>query len=126
MLRSHLPVHLTKGHGANNKTSKAPAKEEDQEKSSSTRANVPPVAGPSTQTQRRGAITALPKSADPALRQGLVEAHLKLSDYYTKFDQSRYYLWASLLDPGISYERLKADFEDDKDSPVILESAKSI
>lgn len=43
----------------------------------------------------KGAITALPEKADPALRNGLVEAHGKLSDYYTKFDQSRYYLWAS-------------------------------
>ncbi|KAJ7080040.1 hypothetical protein C8R44DRAFT_653881, partial [Mycena epipterygia] len=41
------------------------------------------------------AITELPDSADDALRTGLVEAHLKLSDYYTKFDQSRYYLWVS-------------------------------
>ncbi|KAF8202037.1 hypothetical protein K438DRAFT_1484469, partial [Mycena galopus ATCC 62051] len=38
------------------------------------------------------AIAELPATADPALRDGLVAAHLKLSDYYTKFDQSRYYL----------------------------------
>ncbi|KAJ7140751.1 hypothetical protein C8R44DRAFT_726475 [Mycena epipterygia] len=70
------------------------------------------------------AITKLPDSADDALRTGLVEAHLKLSDYYTKFDQSRYYLWASLLDPGISYERLKADYDDNPDLLAELESSK--
>ncbi|KAJ6541101.1 hypothetical protein B0H10DRAFT_1855471, partial [Mycena sp. CBHHK59/15] len=42
------------------------------------------------QQHLKDAITALPASADPALREGLVKAHLKLSDYYTNFDQSRY------------------------------------
>ncbi|KAJ7191599.1 hypothetical protein B0H12DRAFT_995527, partial [Mycena haematopus] len=36
-------------------------------------------------------LAKLSPSTDPILRQGLVEAHLKLSDYFTKFDQSRYY-----------------------------------
>ncbi|KAJ7115571.1 hypothetical protein C8R43DRAFT_961152 [Mycena crocata] len=48
----------------------------------------------------RQAIKALPEGTDPALRNGLVDAHLKLGDYYTKFDNSWYYLWALLLDPG--------------------------
>ncbi|KAJ7156123.1 hypothetical protein C8R43DRAFT_884009, partial [Mycena crocata] len=39
-------------------------------------------------------IKALPEGTDQALRNGLVNAHLKLSDYYTKFDNSWYYLWA--------------------------------
>jgi hypothetical protein len=47
------------------------------------------------QQDLKNAISNLPESADPALRKGLVEAHLKLSEYYTKFDQSRYYLWAA-------------------------------
>jgi hypothetical protein len=47
------------------------------------------------QQHLKQAITELLSTADPALRKGLVDAHLKLSDYYTKFDQSRYYLWAS-------------------------------
>ncbi|KAJ7834571.1 hypothetical protein B0H14DRAFT_2363791, partial [Mycena olivaceomarginata] len=33
----------------------------------------------------------LPQETDPVLRQGLVDAHTKLSDYFTKFDRSRYY-----------------------------------
>ncbi|KAJ7461082.1 hypothetical protein FB451DRAFT_1044681, partial [Mycena latifolia] len=40
-------------------------------------------------------ITELPESADPALKDGLVKAHRKLSDYFTKFDTSRYYGWAA-------------------------------
>jgi division protein CdvB (Snf7/Vps24/ESCRT-III family) len=47
------------------------------------------------QQDLKNAIANLPEKADPALRKGLVEAHLKLSEYYTKFDQSRYYLWAA-------------------------------
>ncbi|KAJ6526107.1 hypothetical protein B0H19DRAFT_858704, partial [Mycena capillaripes] len=43
------------------------------------------------QKELKRAIAALPSTADPVLRQGLVDAHLKLSDYFTKFDQSRYY-----------------------------------
>ncbi|KAJ6600737.1 hypothetical protein B0H10DRAFT_1824498, partial [Mycena sp. CBHHK59/15] len=43
------------------------------------------------QTHLKKAIAGLPNDADPALRQGLIDAHRKLSDYYTKFDQSRYY-----------------------------------
>jgi hypothetical protein len=40
-------------------------------------------------------ITKLPQTADPALLEGLVAAHRKLSDYFTKFDESRYYSWAT-------------------------------
>jgi hypothetical protein len=47
------------------------------------------------QKEIKRAIAALPSTADPVLRQGLVDAHLKLSDYFTKFDQSRYYSWAT-------------------------------
>ncbi|KAJ6540263.1 hypothetical protein B0H10DRAFT_1815018, partial [Mycena sp. CBHHK59/15] len=47
------------------------------------------------QTHLKKALTELPKDADPALKQGLVAAHLKLSDYYAKFDKSRYYSWAT-------------------------------
>jgi hypothetical protein len=31
----------------------------------------------------------------PQLIQGLSNAHLKLSEYYYKFDESPFYLWAS-------------------------------
>jgi hypothetical protein len=39
----------------------------------------------------------LPESAPPELRQGLTEAHRKLSNYFTKFDKSRYYSWATRM-----------------------------
>ncbi len=37
----------------------------------------------------------LPDNIDPVLKNGLVEAHHKLSDYFLKFDQSDYYHWAA-------------------------------
>ncbi|KAJ7157771.1 hypothetical protein C8R46DRAFT_818929, partial [Mycena filopes] len=37
------------------------------------------------------ALANLPDDADPVLRGGLVEAHEKLSEYFTKFDRSQYY-----------------------------------
>jgi hypothetical protein len=42
-------------------------------------------------------IKGLPQDVDPALKKGLVEAHRKLSDYFTKFDQSDYYHWAARM-----------------------------
>ncbi|KAJ7605042.1 hypothetical protein DFH06DRAFT_1068052, partial [Mycena polygramma] len=55
----------------------------------------------------------LPINTPSVLRNGLVEAHRKLSDYYYKFDQSPHYTWAALIDPRISYEGLRSDFEGD-------------
>jgi hypothetical protein len=46
------------------------------------------------QNHLRTALSKLPDSAPPQLRQGLVKAHQKLSDYHTHFDESPYYLWA--------------------------------
>jgi hypothetical protein len=40
-------------------------------------------------------ITGLPDETDATLKAGLVAAHRKLSDYFHKFDQSKYYLWAT-------------------------------
>ena len=37
----------------------------------------------------------LPDSAPSQLRNGLVEAHTKLSDYYFRSDESPYYTWAA-------------------------------
>ncbi|KAJ7824764.1 hypothetical protein B0H14DRAFT_2308710, partial [Mycena olivaceomarginata] len=37
-------------------------------------------------------ITSLPDETDATLKAGLVAAHCKLSDYFRKFDQSKYYL----------------------------------
>ncbi|KAJ7088226.1 hypothetical protein C8R43DRAFT_863413, partial [Mycena crocata] len=42
--------------------------------------------------QLKDTLKKLPPSTDPALKKGLIEAHTKLSDYYAKFDESRYYL----------------------------------
>lgn len=39
-------------------------------------------------------LATLPNTTDPVLRDGLRAAHTKLSDYFTKFDVSRYYSWA--------------------------------
>ncbi|KAJ7765577.1 hypothetical protein B0H16DRAFT_1309980, partial [Mycena metata] len=47
------------------------------------------------QSHLKAALAKLPATADPVLRDGLVEAHLKLSDYFAKFDQSKYYMWAT-------------------------------
>jgi hypothetical protein len=44
----------------------------------------------------------VPASADPALKEGLVNAYRKL-DYFTKFDQSRYYGWAACQFPSHLY-----------------------
>jgi hypothetical protein len=49
------------------------------------------------QDELKAAIAALPSTADPALLEGLVAAHRKLSDYFSKFDESRYYSWATRL-----------------------------
>jgi hypothetical protein len=37
----------------------------------------------------------LPDMASGKLREGLIASHRKLSDYFYKFDQSPYYIWAS-------------------------------
>ena len=89
-------------------------------------------------------IATLPSNsaADNTLKEGLLAAHHKLSDYFHKFDQSRYYLWAahayafshwllwliillpSVLDPRISYKTLKEEFWDDAILTTNLEFAK--
>ncbi|CAA7268097.1 unnamed protein product [Cyclocybe aegerita] len=67
----------------------------------------------------------LPNDLDPTLKNGLVEAHRKLSDYFAKFDKSNYYHWAALLDPCISYTMLLDDYKDDPDLHGALELAKA-
>ena len=42
----------------------------------------------------RDSIRALPNDTMPILREGLLNAHRKLSDYYGKSDESPYYTWA--------------------------------
>jgi hypothetical protein len=40
------------------------------------------------QTRLKDILAELPPSTDPDLKQGLLDAHRKLSDYFTKFDES--------------------------------------
>jgi hypothetical protein len=47
------------------------------------------------QEDLRDTLRDLPDTASPSLKKGLVDAHLKLSDYYYKIDASPYYLWSS-------------------------------
>jgi hypothetical protein len=93
------------------------------------------------QQQLKSIISGLPASADPDLKQGLIDAHLKLSDYFTKFDDSRYYTWVArsfilfrilacvdnnlVLDPRVSYESLREDYAKDDDLISNLEASKS-
>ncbi|KAG5633161.1 hypothetical protein H0H81_010363, partial [Sphagnurus paluster] len=47
------------------------------------------------QEHLRTALRELPNNAPPRIRDGLVAAHEKLADYYSKYDLSPYYLWAA-------------------------------
>ncbi|KAJ6593260.1 hypothetical protein B0H19DRAFT_15906 [Mycena capillaripes] len=47
-----------------------------------------------TSRDLRTSIKDLPISTPSVLRNGLFDAHRKLSDYYYKMDQSPYYTWA--------------------------------
>ncbi|KAF9053990.1 hypothetical protein BDP27DRAFT_1242480, partial [Rhodocollybia butyracea] len=40
-------------------------------------------------------IKNLPPGFDTRICKGLVDAHMKLSEYYHRFDQSRYFTWAA-------------------------------
>jgi hypothetical protein len=87
-------------------------------------------------------ISMLPNDTAPEIKTGLLDAHCKLSNYYYKFDQSPWNIWAactwpwhhspptshlilSVLDPHISYKGLFADFEDDGVLAEYLESSKA-
>ena len=85
----------------------------------------------------------LPDTAPPQLKKGLLDAHLKLSEYYYQFDQSPFYTWVAhkllndsntsslliltilVLDPRISYEGVKEGYEDDEDLLTYLEDSCS-
>lgn len=47
------------------------------------------------QENLRDIISTLPTNTPTPLRDSLVNSHLKLSEYYTKIDESLYYTWAS-------------------------------
>ncbi|KAJ7577180.1 hypothetical protein C8J56DRAFT_899272 [Mycena floridula] len=76
------------------------------------------------QAHVKKAIKELPLWADDTLKDGLINAHQKLSDYFYKFDQSQYYTWAALLDPRIFYESLHKDYQDENDLLEALEMSK--
>jgi len=82
----------------------------------------------------------------PKIKDGLVAAYTKLSEYYYRFDQSSFYLWAAcefsavssfqnlsddwdtiflVLDPCISYKHLKEDFAKDHTLLQDLENVKA-
>ncbi|GLB44045.1 putative protein dimerization activity [Lyophyllum shimeji] len=76
------------------------------------------------QDEIKSILRSLPLNTDPRLKQGLLDAHEKLSDYYYKFDESPFYTWAALLDPRISYEGLKNDYASDPELSEYLETSK--
>lgn len=43
----------------------------------------------------RDTIRTLPTDTPTQLRDALVDSHLKLSEYYSKIDESPYYMWSS-------------------------------
>lgn len=47
------------------------------------------------QEHLRDIIASLPQSISPTLKNGLVDAHLKLSTYYGRSDQSPFHTWAA-------------------------------
>lgn len=40
-----------------------------------------------------------PDDISPKIKSGLLKAHRKLSDYFTKFDESPYYTWSASMSP---------------------------
>ena len=47
------------------------------------------------QESLQDSLCALPHNAPSYLKNSLIKSHWKLSDYYTKFDDSPYYIWSS-------------------------------
>ncbi|EJD06388.1 uncharacterized protein FOMMEDRAFT_75886, partial [Fomitiporia mediterranea MF3/22] len=60
-----------------------------------------------------------------SLKLGLKNAHGVLAEYLYKFTTSLYYLWAALLDPRISYSRLREDAGSDTILLDLIESARA-
>ncbi|KAK6974780.1 hypothetical protein R3P38DRAFT_2409535, partial [Favolaschia claudopus] len=67
-------------------------------------------------------LSDLPITTDYKLKQGLIDAHTKLSDYYYKFD----IIFGPLviLDPRVGYAGLEKCFEDDHSLLSELNSSK--
>lgn len=47
------------------------------------------------QDQLKHILVSLPANISPSIHSGILSAHRKLSDYFTKFDESPYYTWAA-------------------------------
>jgi hypothetical protein len=43
----------------------------------------------------KGILRSLPTTVSTRIKQGLIDAHTKLSDYYHKYDESPFYTWAA-------------------------------
>ncbi|KAJ3541549.1 hypothetical protein NMY22_g3845 [Coprinellus aureogranulatus] len=77
------------------------------------------------QRRLKDALRDLSTTCDPAIKTGIIDAHQKLSNYYSRFDELPYGTWAALLDPHTSYEGLKFVFAGDTSLLANLESIKS-
>ncbi|KAF5324671.1 hypothetical protein D9611_004416 [Ephemerocybe angulata] len=66
----------------------------------------------------------LPNDFPSTVKTALINAHKKLSDYYFRFDESRYGTWAALLDPRISYQGLRSSFSDDPSLLTFLDDSR--
>ncbi|KAL5478914.1 hypothetical protein ACEPAI_2201 [Sanghuangporus weigelae] len=73
------------------------------------------------QNKIRSIIDELPANIAPQLKRGLIAAHEKLVEYLFCFTVSPYYLWASLLDLRISYDKLCEIAQGD---PTLLKTIK--
>ncbi|KAK0246132.1 ribonuclease H-like domain-containing protein [Armillaria nabsnona] len=66
-------------------------------------------------------ITTLPMSTSSELKQGLLDAHRKLSNYYYKYDKSPFYTWAACMSLSF-FSPQKVDFtscyNDEEDAMV--------
>ena len=87
-------------------------------------------------------LRGLPATVPWVIKKGLLDMHEKLSDYYHKFDESPFYTWAAckwlhcgtlyqlrdrcfpVLDPWISYEGMKLNYENDLQLAEYLQFSK--
>lgn len=47
------------------------------------------------QDKLKSILNNLPNDVSAGVKNGILKAHRKLSDYFTKFDESPYYTWAA-------------------------------
>ncbi|KAJ6583629.1 hypothetical protein DFH09DRAFT_1076031 [Mycena vulgaris] len=68
----------------------------------------------------------LPEGTPPELVEGLTYAHCKLNhgDYYYKYDQSPFYIWAALLDPRFNDKKLRKNYAADEDLSAYFKNQK--